>query len=211
MLAAPVLDPSGHPIGVVVGALDEAVLPDHPRPGTADRLGGRGGRRRAPSRLFDRARRVDGSALLAKGALSTTISNHAVTQAEAGKSGAAQYRSGGHDVLAGYDGVDELGWTILVQERASTVLAPVREGREPQHRAGLIGAALAIGFSIVFARRATTITALGKAAEAVAAGTSRAMSNPTAPTRYGDSESPSTGWSRVSGRLYDRSGRRVRR
>ena len=153
VLAAPVLDPSGRTIGVVVANLDEAVLPVilDPELQTASEVVAVDAEHHLVYSTALGA--VDGRALLAKGALSRTITNQAVTQAEAGKSGAAQYRSGGHDVVAGFDGVDELNWTILVQERTSAVLAPVGSQRNAAIVLVAIGAALAVAFSIMFARR----------------------------------------------------------
>ena len=114
---------------------------------------------------------IDGAALLAKGALRTTINNAAVTQALAGKSGAARFHSGGHDVLGGYDGVDDLDWAIVVQERSSIVLAPVTSGRNLAILLVVIGAALASGSrSCSPAGRPDRSPRSSKAAEAVAAG-----------------------------------------
>ena len=77
-----------------------------------------------------------------------------MTQAQTGKSGAARFRSGGHDVLGGYDAVDTLDWAIVVQERTSTVLAPVGSQRRRGNCAGGDRRGLlAVAFSILFARR----------------------------------------------------------
>ena len=137
VLAAPVLDPSGRTIGVVVGNLNEASLHGLLNPelqSAAEVIAVDNDHHFIYSTALGA---IDGRALLAKGSLTRTINNQAVTQAEAGQSGAAQYRSGGQDVIAGYDGVDSLGWTILVQEPRSAVLAPVGSQRARGHRLGV--------------------------------------------------------------------------
>ena len=100
---------------------------------------------------------ADDTALLAAGALSTTVDNAATRQAAStGQPGTARFTDlHGHDVIGGYDVVDGLHWTILAQDPASTVLAPVTSQR---HRAILIvalGALLAIGAAVWFAWRTT--------------------------------------------------------
>src|SRR5439155_4323504 len=88
--------------------------------------------------VVDKARRlvydstmgkVDGPALLAKGALQTAVDNAAVERAMAGTSGSVEYRHRGQEVIAGFDHVEGLDWAIVVEQRASHVLAPVRHGR----------------------------------------------------------------------------------
>ena len=144
-LASPVLDPAGRPVGVVVADLDEAVLHRLLNPelqSGADVVAVNRDHKLVYSTALGE---IDGPALLAKGSLTTTIDNAAVTQALAGKSGAARFHSGGHDIVGGYDGVDDLDWAVVVQERASTVLAPVASQRRAAIVLVALGAALAIG------------------------------------------------------------------
>jgi methyl-accepting chemotaxis protein len=98
---------------------------------------------------------ADDAGLLAAGSLSTTISNNAVTKALAGEQGGSAYTDNGHDVIAGYDGVDGLGWAILVQVDKGITLAPVTDQRNRALELILIGTALAVGFAIIFAWRIT--------------------------------------------------------
>ncbi len=154
VLATPVLDAAGRPAGVVVGDLDVAQLPTLLNP----ELQGRG----VHAVAVDKNRKlvydtnmgaVDGPALLAKGALQTTVDNPAVAGALAGQSGSVRFRDGGPAVVAGYDNVDLLGWAVIVDSPAATVLAPV----DSQRRAALllvaVGAALAVVLALLFARR----------------------------------------------------------
>ncbi len=172
VLATPVLDAAGRPAGVVVGDLDVAQLPTLLNP----ELQGRG----VHAVAVDKNRKlvydtnmgaVDGPALLAKGALQTTVDNPAVLDAVAGGTGAARFRDGGQAVVAGYDNVSTLGWAIVVEEPAASVLAPVGKGRRLAIVLTAAGALLAVAFAVVFARRTTTpVVALAAAARAVAAG-----------------------------------------
>ncbi len=100
---------------------------------------------------------ADDTALLAAGALTTTIDNSATRQATStGQPGTARFTDAeGHDVIGGYDIVDGLHWTLIAQQHASEVLAPVTSQR---HRAILIvalGALVASGVSIALAWRTT--------------------------------------------------------
>ena len=170
-MATPVLDDAGHPIGVVVADLDEAVLSELLNPelkqgvevsavDTEHHL------------VYDTTMgEVDGKAMLAKGALQTTVTNPAVDKALSGTPGSARIHDGENDVVAGYDNLDGLGWAILVKQQASKVLAPVQSGRKLAVVLVGVGAVLAIGFSIIFARRTTRpIIALAGAAASVSSG-----------------------------------------
>ena len=73
---------------------------------------------------------ADDKALLSAGILSTVVTNKAVTKAAQTETGSAAYVDlDGHDVIAGFDNVDELGWVILVEEHKGTLLAPVTDQR----------------------------------------------------------------------------------
>jgi methyl-accepting chemotaxis protein len=172
-IAVPVLDASGRPSGVVIGDLRVEVLaelfnPELVRTGgthivavdTEHRL------------VYDTALgKVDAAGLLAKGGLRTTIENPAVTAALAGEQGSASLPGPSGGTVAGFDPVNALGWALLAERPAQNVLAPVTSGRRLAILLGLIGAGLAISFSIVFARRTSRpVQALAAAAERAAAG-----------------------------------------
>jgi methyl-accepting chemotaxis protein len=104
---------------------------------------------------------ADDTALLAAGALTTTIDNSATRQAAStGQPGTARFTStDGHDVIGGYDIVDDLHWVLIAQDDASQVLAPVTALRASQrHRAILIvtlGVLVAAAVSTALAWRTT--------------------------------------------------------
>jgi len=98
---------------------------------------------------------ADDTALLAAGALGTTVDNAATQKAATtGKPGSARFTDpDGQDVVGGYDLLDDLNWTVIAQEHASTLLTPVTNQR---HRAILIvtiGTILAIGAALLFGVR----------------------------------------------------------
>ena len=144
----------------------------HPQSGTADRLRRRGGRRRAPPRLLDRVRhdRRQG----APGQRSPQHDHHQPC-GDAGR-GRQERRGASTAAAVATSSPATTGSTAWTGPSSSRNERPrswhrVRDGRDLSIVLVLIGAALAIGFSIIFARRTTRpITALGKAAEAVAAG-----------------------------------------
>lgn len=181
-VAVPVLDPSGRPAGVVIGALDEAVLPQLLQAG----LGDPG----AKVVIGDDSRRLvyetaengaDGPALLEQGDVGPTVRSPAVAQARDGASGSAVMSGtgGGNKVVAGFDHVDGVGWAIVVEQPYSRMLAPVRDARNLAVALVLLGTALAIGASILFARRAARpVIALTGATRSVAAGDLTAVVDP---------------------------------
>jgi methyl-accepting chemotaxis protein len=171
-IARAVLDAVGRPIGVVVGAIDEQqlfpLLSPELTPGSGQVVAVDSRHQLVYDTAFGAA---DGPTLLAKGALHTTIDNPAVSAALAGRSGAAQFSDRGQTVEGGYDTVDQLGWAVLAEQPAAVVSAPARHGRNLAVVLVLVGAALAMGFAILFARRTTTpILALASAADRVASG-----------------------------------------
>ncbi|MCW2546520.1 MAG: Methyl-accepting chemotaxis protein [Mycobacterium sp.] len=181
-LAMPVLDKTGRPSGMVIGQLDVAVLAALFSPeltGTKDthiiavdqqhRL------------VYDTAMgKVNAAELLAGGSLKTTVNSTAVTAGLAGKKGSARVTDGGRNTIAGYDSVDNLGWALVVERPAKVVLAPATDGRDLAILLVLIGAALAVGFSVTFARRTSRpVLALADAADRVAGGDLNAMVEPS--------------------------------
>ena len=173
VLAEPILDGDGRPEGVVVGYLHVAVL----------------------SRLLDPALEAgvqvlavaedhrlvyatsmgelaSDSALLKAGALSTTVDNAGVARGLAGEIGSVHYDDlRGRSVIGGFDHVDGLRWVILAEEQKSVWEPAVTQ---QQHRAVLlmlIGALVAIGFAVLFARWVTRpIKQLTSAARLAAGG-----------------------------------------
>jgi len=95
--------------------------------------------------------------LLAAGILSTVVDNEAVREAaEEGDPGAARYTSlEGHDVIGGYVRIDDLGWTVIAQERADVLLAPVEEQQERAFLLVALGGAIAIVAAIALAWQTT--------------------------------------------------------
>jgi methyl-accepting chemotaxis protein len=156
VIAVAVIDPGGHPVGVVVGDLDENQLSDLLDP----ELTGRGAKVVAVDKdrrlVYDTAMgAVDGTAMLAKGALKTRVDNPGVTAALAGRSGSAQFRQDGRDLVVGYDSVDEPRWAILVEQPSSIVLKPVASQRRAAALFVAAAALLAAGLALLFARRET--------------------------------------------------------
>jgi methyl-accepting chemotaxis protein len=92
-------------------------------------------------------------ALLAAGALTTTIVNGATRESDRTQQpGVTRFTDRtGTEMIGGYDQVDALDWTVIGQERASLMLAPVTALR---HRAilivglgGLLATAISIGLA----------------------------------------------------------------
>jgi methyl-accepting chemotaxis protein len=167
LLATPVFDPGGHPIGVVVGDLNETPLIDllNPELQKANVIAVDHDHHLVYDTRFGK---VDGAALLAKGALHTTVDNVAVTDGLGGRDGTATFRDAGQAVVVGYDSVPGVNWAVLVEQPSSVVLAPVRSGRNLAVLLVAVGAVIAVVFSVVFARRTTTpVLALADAASAV--------------------------------------------
>ncbi len=182
-IAAPVLDPAGHPAGVVVGDLDEGVFSDLLKV----ELTGSG----AEVSVVDRARRLvyasfmgaaDDAALLAKGALRTTVVNAAVVGALAGESGSTLLRDGDHTDVGGYVHVDSIDWAVIVSQHRDEVLAPVRHARNLAVVLTLVGTVIVVAFALLFARRTTRpLAALAGAAAALASGDLNASVEPAGP------------------------------
>jgi methyl-accepting chemotaxis protein len=181
IVAEPVRDGSGHVQGAVVGNLDVAVLPgllnpelSHGESVTVVDVN--------HHLVFDTTMGTipNDAALLAKGALHTKVDNAAVRQALAGNPGHTSFRDvSGHEAIGGFDHADDLGWAIVVSKSRAAVLAPVKGAQNLAMLMVLIGAVLAIAFSIWFARRTTRpLLHLADTAERVAAGDLQARAVP---------------------------------
>jgi methyl-accepting chemotaxis protein len=174
IVAAPVLDGAGRPEGAVIADLNAVAL--------TTRLGSELQTDQALT-IVDAQHRliygtsmgnvVNDTALLQKGALRTKVYDEAVNQALAGNVGSVAdfVNINGRQVAGGYDNVAHLGWALVITKPHSVVFAPVTSQRNTAVIVVIIGALLAIGFSVWFARRTTRpILALSNMARGVAGG-----------------------------------------
>jgi methyl-accepting chemotaxis protein len=156
VIAHPILGTNGRPQGVVIGDLNPTVLADLLNPeldqgSTVVVIDAQ------HQLIYDTqmGKITDGTALLAAGALHTTIDNTATRQATSGNGpGTARFTDlQGHDVIGGYDILNDLHWVLLAQDRASTVLAPVTHQRNRAILIVTLGALLAVGAALIFGTR----------------------------------------------------------
>jgi methyl-accepting chemotaxis protein len=183
IIAQPVPGSTGHPQSVLVGNLNPTVLGDllNPELDKGSDVVAVDAQHHLIFSTQTMGKIADDTALLAAGALSTTVDNTATrSAASTGEPGTARFTDlTGHAVIGGYDVVDELHWTVIAQDHAGTLLAPVTSQR---HRAILIvalGALLAAGVSIALAWRTTRpIRQLTDVARAVAQGDLSARVHP---------------------------------
>ena len=157
IVAQPILGPDRRPRAVLVGSLDVGVLPrllSSPVETKTEIVVVDGQRHLVyDSRTMDGA--TDAAALLAAGALLSTVDNVAVQQArDSGRPGTARFTdTDGTVVLGGYDLVGELNWVVVAQGRADDLLASVERQRRRALLLVALGAALAIGAALVFGTR----------------------------------------------------------
>jgi methyl-accepting chemotaxis protein len=154
VIAQPVLGANGRPQAVVIGYLNAAVLANLLNP-SLDAGSEVVAVNSQLQLIYDTALgKLTNSALLQAGVLHTIVNNAATRQAALDPIGAASFTDAdGHRVIAGYDTVSALGWTILAEDRSSTVLAPVTRQRDLAIELVAVAAILAVAFSIGFARR----------------------------------------------------------
>lgn len=158
IMARPIVDAAGKPIGVLAANLNPLILkllldPELQRGtevvavDTAHKL------------LFDThdmAGVRTGGQMLAAGVLQRTVANPATQAAAANdQPGSARFDDQGTDRIAGYDFVDGLGWTVLTERNASDVLAPVSSQRHLAILLILLGAAFAVAAAVGLAWWAT--------------------------------------------------------
>jgi len=154
-LEQPVLDATGRPQGVVVGDLDPTVLATllNPEldPGSdvvavdAQHV-----------LLYDTAmgKVADDAAMLAAGALHTVVDNAATRGAAGGGSDTVRFTDlHGQSVIGGYDSVKDLNWSIVAEDRAATVLAPVSSQRKRAVVVVALGAVVAVAAALLFGTR----------------------------------------------------------
>jgi methyl-accepting chemotaxis protein len=154
VVAQPVIGADGRPQAVAIGYLDAAVLADvlNPQIDKGSNVVALDAQHRL---IYDTAMgKVSSDALLEAGVLHTTVDNTATRQAATGRTGATHYDDlHGHPVIGGYDTVPGLNWAILAEEPTSVVLAPVTHHRSEALGLVALAAALAVAFSVGFARR----------------------------------------------------------
>jgi hypothetical protein len=156
ILAQPIPGTDGHPRAVLVGDLDPLVLATllNPELDAGSEVIAVDAQHRL---IYDTTmgKPSDERALLAAGALSTTVDNAATRQAaNTGKPGTARFNDlQGHDVIGGYDVLDDLHWTLIAQDHAATVLAPVANQRNRAILIVTLGTLLAIGAALAFGTR----------------------------------------------------------
>ena len=182
LTARPVLGDGDRPVGVVVADLNPAALAHLVNPeldaGSEVVVSDSQHRLIYKSSIGEVA---DGAALLAAGALHTTVDNTATRQAAStGEPGVARYVDlHGRDVVGGYDILDEvadydvtgLDWVISVEDPASAVLAPVSDQRRRAVVVLALGALVVAVISIGLARRTSRpIRRLSEVSRRVAGG-----------------------------------------
>jgi methyl-accepting chemotaxis protein len=155
IIAQPILDKTGRPEAVLIGDLEVSVLSDLLNPELDARSNvvvvDRAGKLVYQTSL---SKVAGDKALLDAGVLNIVVDNKAVSEAAQVETGTAAYVDlGGHDVIAGFDNVDELEWVILVEEQKGTLLAPVTDQRRQALYIVIAGAVLAAFAAFVFARR----------------------------------------------------------
>jgi methyl-accepting chemotaxis protein len=173
--ARPVLSRAGRPVGVLAAELNPATLSS-----LLDAELDAGGEvvvSDAQHKLIYNTETMgtiaDDAALLAAGALQTTVDNAATRRAAAtGEPGSARYIDlDGHDVIGGYDILDEVGdvdvsdlsWVVAVQDPTSVVLAPINSQRRWAILIVVLGGVLAAAASALMAwRTARPIRRLGE-------------------------------------------------
>jgi len=156
VMAKPILGPDGRPDGVVAADLNSAVLAEllNPELDKGTEVVAVDSQQKL---LYDTAMGpvTTPKALLAAGSLGSTIDNAATRAAtETGDFGATRFTDAhGHDVIGGYDVVDDLDWTIVAQDAATTVLAPVAHQRNRAILIVVLGTLLAIAAALTFGTR----------------------------------------------------------
>lgn len=159
VMAQPVLDREGRPQAVLIGNLNPVVLSRLLNPGLE--LGGDVLAVDAQHRLIysteEMGEVTDEATMLAAGALSTTVDNAATQEATStGLPGAAQFTDpAGHEVIGGYELVEDLNWIVIAQDDADILLAPVAAQRQRAILVVALGTVLALVVSILLARRTT--------------------------------------------------------
>jgi methyl-accepting chemotaxis protein len=156
-MAEPILGPDGRPQAVAVADLNLQVLSNLLNPAL-----GQGSEVIAVDHhnrlIYDSALGPLGgdAAMLKAGTLSTVVENAGTRLARTQDVGTAAFTDlQGHAVIGGFDNVEDLGWAIFAQDKASVVLAAVTGQRSRATLLVAIAAVLAVAVSIWFARGMT--------------------------------------------------------
>ena len=159
ILAQRIAGADGRVLGVVAGNLRVAALSDllntHVTEGSAVLVVD--SQRRLIYDTESMGKISDDAALLAAGALTTTVDNAATRQAAVDSDpGSARFIDReGHDVIGGYAHVNDVGWTLISQDEASSLLAPVADDRRFAFLIVVLGAVIAAAVSVALAWRTT--------------------------------------------------------
>jgi methyl-accepting chemotaxis protein len=175
IFAHPILGADDRPRGVVAANLTPMTLPKllvNPNLRQGSEFTVVDAQRRL---IFDSATMkdaADGAALLAAGALRTTVDNPATRQTAGTGTGSVTFTDAhGHQVTGAYDVIDELGWVLIAQDDLDLVLAPTTLLRNQAIMIVGAGALVAAVISILFAWQATRpITRLTDSARRAAEG-----------------------------------------
>jgi methyl-accepting chemotaxis protein len=184
-IAQPVLGADGRPEGVAVANLNVEILNQllNPELDQGSEVSAIDQQHRL---LYDSTmgKVADGAALLKAGALHTVVENAASRLATTVQVGTAAFTDlHGDAVIGGFDNVDSLGWVILAQDKTSVVLAGVASQRTRAILLVVLGAALALGFSLWFGRGMTRpLKRLTAGARRAAAGDLDVRVQPTGPS-----------------------------
>ncbi len=159
IIAQPVLGAGGQPKAVVIGNLKTTVLATllNPELDKNTSVVAVDGEHRLVFSTKDTSGATDDTALLAAGALTTIVDDAATRKsAETQVPGTARFTDPhGQQMIGGFDQIDELHWTLVAQEPASVLLAPVASQRQRAILIVTLGALLAGGVSIALAWRTT--------------------------------------------------------
>jgi methyl-accepting chemotaxis protein len=159
ILAQPVAGTAAHPAAVLIADLDPTVLAGvlNPELDPGSDVLAIDSQHRLIFDTESMSKASTDTALLAAGALTTTVTNTATQRAtRTGEPGSARYHDpDGHDVIGGYDLVEDLHWVILAHDHANTVLAPVTTQDHDAIIIVTLSALLAITAATGFAWRTT--------------------------------------------------------
>jgi methyl-accepting chemotaxis protein len=156
IMAQPIRGAGGRVEGVAIANLDPVILAEllNPELDDGDAVVAVDSQHRL---IYDTAmgKIADDTALIAGGALSTTIDNAATRQATGStEPGTARFTdSTGRHLIGGYEVVDDLNWVLIAQQPASVVLAPVSSQRNRAILVVSLSALVAIAAALAFGIR----------------------------------------------------------
>jgi len=155
VIAQPIRGPAGTPVGVVVGDMKIGVLANllNPELEQGSEIVAVDAQHRLIFDSGDMATAHDAAALLAAGALRTTVDNAAVRAGiRSGEPGTARFTdANGVDVIGGYDVAEDLNWVVIAQDDTSVVIAPVSRQRDLAILIVVLGVVIAVAAAIALA------------------------------------------------------------